>query len=199
MKSQREKIEQTISDHLAVVASLNDACGDVLETLVQRTEAALRAGGKICFFGNGGSAADAQHLATEFVVRYTRQRAPLASIAFTTDTSALTAGGNDFGFESIFARQVEALCRPDDVVVGISTSGSSANVEAGLSAAKKIGALTVLFTGKAGGAQAKAADQVDLILAAPSDVTARVQECHLLAGHILCDLVEETFAASSGK
>ncbi|NOY00942.1 MAG: SIS domain-containing protein [Verrucomicrobia bacterium] len=199
MKSQREKIEQTISDHLAVVASLNDACGDVLETLVQRTEAALRAGGKICFFGNGGSAADAQHLATEFVVRYTRQRAALASIAFTTDTSALTAGGNDFGFESIFARQVEALCRPDDVVVGISTSGSSANVEAGLAAASKIGALTVLFTGKAGGAQAKAADEVDLILAAPSDVTARVQECHLLAGHILCDLVEETFAASSGK
>ncbi len=197
MKSQREKIEQTISDHLAVVASLNDACGDVLETLVQRTEAALRAGGKICFFGNGGSAADAQHLATEFVVRYTRQRAALASIAFTTDTSALTAGGNDFGFESIFARQVEALCGPDDVVVGISTSGSSANVEAGLAAASKIGALTVLFTGKAGGAQAKAADEVDLILAAPSDVTARVQECHLLAGHILCDLVEETFAAGS--
>lgn len=195
MKNQRETIEQTISDHLNVVASLNDACGDVIETLVQRTEAALRAGGKICFFGNGGSAADAQHLATEFVVRYTRQRVALASIAFTTDTSALTAGGNDFGFESIFSRQVEGLCGPDDVVVGISTSGSSPNVTAGLEAAKKIGALTVLFTGRSGGKVAKAADQVDLILAAPSDVTARVQECHLLAGHILCDLVEETFAA----
>ncbi len=194
MKNQREKIEQTISDHLEVVASLSESCGDVLEVLVQRTEAALRAGGKICFFGNGGSAADAQHLATEFVVRYTRQRAALASIAFTTDTSALTAGGNDFGFESIFARQVEALCKADDVVVGISTSGSSSNVLAGLSAAKKIGALTVLFTGRTGGEAAKAADQVDLILAAPSEITARIQECHLLAGHILCDLVEETFA-----
>ena len=195
MKSQREKIEQTISNHLEVVASLNGVCGDVLEILVERTEAALRAGGKICFFGNGGSAADAQHLATEFVVRYTRERAALASIAFTTDTSALTAAGNDFGFESIFARQVEALCRPDDVVVGISTSGNSPNVEAGLAEAKKMGALTVLFTGKTGGEKAKAEDRVDLILAAPSDVTARVQECHLLAGHILCDLVEETFAS----
>jgi len=195
MKNQREQIEQTISDHLEAVTLLNDACGEVLETLVQRTEGALRAGGKICFFGNGGSAADAQHLATEFVVRYTRQRAALASIAFTTDASALTAGGNDFGFEAVFARQVEALCGPDDVVVGISTSGTSANVVAGLAAARKLGALTVLFTGKTGSEGARAEDQVDLILAAPSDVTARVQECHLLAGHILCDLVEEAFVA----
>lgn len=194
MDKQRGKIEQTISDHLEVVTSLNEACGEVLEVLVQRTEAALRAGGKICFFGNGGSAADAQHLATEFVVRYSRQRAALASIAFTTDTSALTAGGNDFGFESIFARQVEALCRPDDVVVGISTSGFSANVSAGLAAAKKLGALTVLFTGQPGGAAARVTGQVDLVLAVPSEVTARIQECHLLAGHILCDLVEEAFA-----
>ncbi len=194
MNSQHNKIEQTISEHLRVVEALNESCGDVLEVLVQRTEAALRAGGKICFFGNGGSAADAQHLATEFVVRYSRQRRALASIAFTTDTSALTAGGNDFGFESIFARQVEALCGPDDVVVGISTSGSSANVNAGLAAAGKIGALTVLFTGQPGGEAARAADQVDLVLAAPSAVTARIQECHLLAGHILCDLVEEAFA-----
>jgi D-sedoheptulose 7-phosphate isomerase len=194
MDKQREKIEQTIAEHLEVVSSLNEACGAVLEVLVQRTEAALRAGGKICFFGNGGSAADAQHLATEFVVRYTRQRAALAAIAFTTDTSALTAGGNDFGFESIFARQVEALCGSDDVVVGISTSGFSPNVSAGLAAAKKVGALAVLFTGQPGGEAARVTGQVDLILAAPSEVTARIQECHLLAGHILCDLVEEAFA-----
>jgi len=194
MDRQRKKIEQSISNHLEVVNSLDEACGDVLEVLVQRTEAALRAGGKICFFGNGGSAADAQHLATEFVVRYSRQRAALAAIAFTTDTSALTAGGNDFGFESIFARQVEALCGSDDVVVGISTSGFSANVSAGLAAAKKLGALTVLFTGQPGGEVARVAGQVDLVLAAPSEVTARIQECHLLAGHILCDLVEEAFA-----
>lgn len=195
MKNQREKIEQTISDHLEVVTLLDAACGEVLETLVQRTESALRAGGKICFFGNGGSAADAQHLATEFVVRYTRQRAAFAALAFTTDTSALTAAGNDFGFESIFARQVEGLCGPDDVVVGISTSGTSANVLAGLAAAKKIGALAVLFTGKSGGEYAKEHQVADLILAAPSEITARTQECHLLAGHILCDLVEETFVA----
>lgn len=194
MDKQREKIEQTIAEHLEVVSSLNKSCGDVLEVLVQRTVTALRAGGKICFFGNGGSAADAQHLATEFVVRYTRQRAALAAIAFTTDTSALTAGGNDFGFESVFARQVEALCGPDDVVVGISTSGFSANVSAGLAAAKKLGALTVLFTGRPGGEAARVTGQVDLVLAAPSEVTARIQECHLLAGHILCDLVEEAFA-----
>ena len=190
MKSQREKIEQTISDHLEVVTLLNDACGKVLETLVGRTEAALRAGGKICFFGNGGSAADAQHLATEFVVRYTRQRKALAAIAFTTDTSTLTATGNDFGFESIFARQVEGLCGPDDVVVGISTSGSSANVAAGLAAAKKIGTLTVLFTGKAGGEQAREDGLVDLVLAVPSDVTARIQECHIAICHALCGVVE---------
>ncbi len=194
MDTQRQRIAETISDHLEVVSSLNQACGEVLEVLVQRTEAALRAGGKICFFGNGGSAADAQHLATEFVVRYSRQRSALASIAFTTDTSILTAGGNDLGFETIFSRQVEALCGPDDVVVGISTSGSSANVLAGLAAAQKLGALSVLFTGRPGGAAAKAIGQVDLVLAAPSDDTARIQECHLLAGHILCDLVEEAFA-----
>ncbi len=194
MKSTQQKIEQTINEHLQVVSSLNEACGEVLAVLIQRTEAALRAGGKICFFGNGGSAADAQHLATEFVVRYSRQRSALASIAFTTDTSAITAGGNDFGFESIFSRQVEALCGPDDVVVGISTSGRSANVNAGLAAASKIGALTVLFTGQPGGAAARVTDQVDLVLAAPSAVTARIQECHLLVGHILCDLVEEAFA-----
>jgi len=196
MKSQREKIEQTISDHIEAVNLLDEACGDVLETLVERTEAALRAGGKICFFGNGGSAADAQHLATEFVVRYTRQRAALAAIAFTTDTSSLTAAGNDFGFESIFARQVEGLCGPDDVVVGMSTSGDSSNVVAGLTAAGKVGALTVLFTGKTGGERATVENKVDLVLAVPSDVTARIQECHLLAGHILCDLVEEAFAGS---
>lgn len=195
MKNQHEQIEQTINEHLEVVAALNESCGSVLEVLVQRTEAALRAGGKICFFGNGGSAADAQHLATEFVVRYSRQRAALAAIALTTDTSALTAAGNDFGFETIFSRQVEALCGPDDVVVGISTSGSSANVSAGLAAAKRIGSLTVLFTGRPGGEAARAADQVDLIFAAPSEVTARIQECHLLLGHILCDLVEEAFTS----
>ncbi|MCF6311524.1 MAG: SIS domain-containing protein [Verrucomicrobiales bacterium] len=197
MESTQQKIATTISEHLQVVNCLNEACGDVLAVLIERTEVALRAGGKICFFGNGGSASDAQHLATEFVVRYSRQRAALASIAFTTDTSALTAGGNDFGFESIFSRQVEALCGAKDVVVGISTSGTSPNVIAGLMAAKKLGALTVLFTGRPGGEAAQAAGQVDLVLAAPSEVTARIQECHLIAGHILCDLVEEAFAEQS--
>lgn len=183
-------IRQTIDEHLSVVAALREH-SDVIAALVDVCLKALNAGGKVCFFGNGGSAADAQHLATEFVVRYTRNRRPLAAIAFTTDTSILTAGANDFGFESVFARQVGALCQERDVVVGISTSGNSANVVAGLREARRIGACAVAFTGQEGG---ECAGLADIAFRAPSKVTARVQECHLLVGHIVCDLVEAAFA-----
>lgn len=184
-------ILQTIEDHLVAVTALREQTA-VIGQLVGACTRAIEGGGKVCFFGNGGSAADAQHFAAELVVRYTRNRRPLAAIAFTTDTSILTAGANDFGYEGVFARQVEALCDARDVVVGISTSGTSANVVAGLKAAKAAGAFVVAFTGRQGGA---CADLADLAFCAPSDITARVQECHLLVGHILCDLVEAAFAA----
>ncbi len=184
-------IAATLDDHLDVVAKLRAESMPLIADMAARLEAALRNGGKICFFGNGGSAADSQHLATEFVVRFTRQRAALASISFTTDTSSLTACANDFGFEQVFARQVEGLCSERDAVIGISTSGTSANVVRGLEAAKKIGALTIAFTAADGAECGKVAD---LTFCAPSRVTARAQECHLLVGHILCDLVEAAFA-----
>ncbi len=184
-------IEQTIADHAETVIRFRDECSGVIAEMGDRTIASLRAGGKICFFGNGGSAADAQHLATEFVVRYTRNRKGLAALAFTTDTSSLTACANDFGFEKVFARQVEALCGPEDVVVGISTSGNSGNVVAALEYAKAKGITSFAFTGQSGG---RCGELADLALQVPSDVTARTQECHLIAGHLICDMAEIAFA-----
>ncbi len=184
-------IRETLEDHAAVVARFQEQCSDVIAEMAARTVACLRAGGKICFFGNGGSAADSQHFSTEFTVRFTRNRRGLASLAFTTDTSALTACANDFGFEAVFARQIEALCRPGDLVVGISTSGSSANVVRALEFARSEGIGSFAFTGENGG---PCAEFADLTLAVPSPVTARVQECHLIAGHLLCDLAEIAFA-----
>ena len=184
-------IQDTFADHAATVARFQEQCSEVIAAMGEATVSSLRAGGKICFFGNGGSAADSQHLATEFVVRFTRNRRGLPSIAFTTDTSILTACANDFGFESVFARQVEALCRPGDIVVGISTSGNSANVVRGLAFARSEGIATFAFTGeKSGGC----GENADLLLSVPSPVTARVQECHLIAGHLICDLAELAFA-----
>jgi D-sedoheptulose 7-phosphate isomerase len=184
-------IRETFEDHLATVARFQDQCSAILSEMAARIVACLRDGGKICFFGNGGSAADSQHFATEFTGRFTRNRRGLPSLAFTTDTSALTACANDFGFDAVFARQVEALCRPGDVVVGISTSGNSANVVRGLEFAHSEGIGTFAFTGQNGG---RCAEFADLTLAVPSPVTARVQECHLIAGHVLCDLAELAFA-----
>jgi D-sedoheptulose 7-phosphate isomerase len=184
-------IQDTFADHAATVARFQEQCSEVIAAMGEATVSSLRAGGKICFFGNGGSAADSQHLATEFVVRFTRNRRGLPSIAFTTDTSILTACANDFGFESVFARQVEALCRPGDIVVGISTSGNSANVVRGLAFARSEGIATFAFTGeKSGGC----GENADFLLSVPSPVTARVQECHLIAGHLICDLAELAFA-----
>lgn len=191
MNDSASVISATLDEHLNVVTKLRAEAMPLIADMAAKLEAVLRNGGKICFFGNGGSAADSQHLATEFVVRFSRERAALASIAFTTDTSALTAAGNDFGFEWVFARQVEGLCSERDAVIGISTSGTSPNVVAGLDAAKKIGALTIAFTAADGAACGEIAD---LTFCAPSKVTARAQECHLLVGHILCDLVEAAFA-----
>ena len=151
-------------------------------------EHSLRSGGKLLLFGNGGSAADCQHIAAELTIRYKTDRAPIAAIALTTDTSALTACGNDLGFDAIFARQVEALARPGDVVIGISTSGNSANVLAGLSAARARDARTI---GLAGGTGGKMVSLCDVLVTVPSAVTARIQELHILIGHMWCKALEQ--------
>ncbi len=149
---------------------------------------AFRDGHKVLWFGNGGSAADAQHLAAEFSGRFLRERPGLASEALTTNTSAVTAIGNDFGYDLVFSRMVEALARPGDVVVGITTSGKSPNVVNGLETAKKLGAKTVAFSGNGGG---RVAEIADMALVGPDGYSAIVQEVHITLGHIICDLVEQ--------
>ncbi len=155
--------------------------------LVSACVKSIRAGGKLMLFGNGGSAADAQHLATELTVRYKSDRAAIAAVALTTDTSALTAAGNDLGFDRVFARQIEALGRPDDVAIAISTSGKSPNVIAALRQAKAMKLVTAALGGKGGGDLAGLADH---LLVVPSDTTARIQEMHITLGQMLCGALE---------
>jgi D-sedoheptulose 7-phosphate isomerase len=153
---------------------------------------AFRAGKKVLWFGNGGSAADAQHLAAEFSGRFLRERRGYPSEALSTNTSAVTAIGNDFGYENIFKRQIEAFVQPGDVVVGITTSGGSPNVVNALQLAHEMGAVTIAFTGNGGG---KVAEIADLSLVGPSGYSAIVQEVHITMGHIVCDLVEQALIA----
>jgi D-sedoheptulose 7-phosphate isomerase len=186
-----------IAEHLEVVRQL-EAQLTVLQAIALAMTATLRAGGKILWCGNGGSAGDSQHLASEIVGRFRRERRGLASVALTTDTSLLTSVANDYGFEAIFSRQVEALGNPGDVLVGISTSGNSRNVIAALETAHTQGLITVAFTGAGGDKLAALADH---LFAVPSRDTARIQEAHILAGHMLCDWIEldwvQTHAAST--
>ena len=156
--------------------------------IVAAIAGAFRTGNKVLWFGNGGSAADAQHLAAELSGRFLRERGGLPSEALTVNTSAITAIANDFGYEHVFARMVEALARRGDVVVGITTSGTSKNIVRGLEAAKKQGATTIAFTGNGGGTVAEIAD---LSLIGPDGYSAIVQEVHITMGHIICDLVEQ--------
>ncbi len=149
---------------------------------------AFRAGNKVLWFGNGGSAADAQHLAAEFSGRFLRERGGLPSEALTVNTSAVTAIANDFGYEMLFSRMVEALAKPGDVVVGITTSGTSKNVVRGLQRAHEVGATTVAFSGNGGGPVCEIADYA---LVGPDGYSAIVQEVHITMGHIICDLVEQ--------
>lgn len=157
---------------------------------------ALRAGHKILLFGNGGSAADAQHIAAEFVGRFQRERDPLPALALTVNTSALTAIANDYEYENVFARQVLALGSRGDVAVGISTSGKSPNVLKGLSAAKTCGLTTVGLTGKKGGPMA---ESTQYCLCVPSEVTARIQEAHILIAHILCEIVDAELGSGAPR
>jgi D-sedoheptulose 7-phosphate isomerase len=175
------------AEHHDVARQTEAALGQAFAGLVGACVASLRGGGKLMFFGNGGSAADAQHLATELTVRYKADRAAIAAIALTTDTSALTAAGNDLGFERVFARQIEALGRPGDVAIAISTSGTSPNVIAALDQAKAMELVTAALAGKGGGGLKGLAAH---LLVVPSDTTARIQEMHITLGQMLCGAIE---------
>jgi D-sedoheptulose 7-phosphate isomerase len=166
-----------------------DRCAEAVAEAAARCSTALRAGGKLLFCGNGGSAADSQHLAAEFVsaLSHDRPRPALAALALTTDTSFLTANANDFGFEQVFGRQVEALGRPGDVLIALSTSGNSPNIVHALHVARTRGLVTVLFTGESGG---KALPLADVAVRVPSGDTQHIQEAHIALGHCLCAVVE---------
>lgn len=188
---------ERISDARAGFEALAELAGSAAHGLAAgtadmafRVEGTLRAGGKVLFCGNGGSAAEAQHLAAEYVVRFSRERAPLAALALTTDASVLTAAANDHAFEAVFERQVRALARTGDLLVLLSTSGESENLIRAARAARDGGLATVALLAKGGG---RLAGMVDLALVVPTDVTARAQEIHLAVGHVVCDLVERAF------
>ncbi|MHC4958247.1 MAG: SIS domain-containing protein [Planctomycetota bacterium] len=177
------------ADHSEVLAQTREAVREPFGRLADACAVALAAGHKILLFGNGGSAADAQHIATELTVRYRKNRRALAAVALTTDTSALTAIGNDFGFDDLFARQVEALGSAGDVAIGISTSGNSENVIRGLQAAQRAG---LVVAGLGGGDGGRMNGLADPFLVVPSPVTARIQEMHILCGHMLCGALEDS-------
>ena len=184
-----------VRDHLNALSELvgvvTESMSDDIERMAEETVDVLRQGGRIFFCGNGGSAADAQHLAAEYVVRFRREREALPALAFTTDTSVLTAGGNDYGFDTIFARQVEAFARSGDLLFLHSTSGESENLLRAAEVARELGVRTVALLAKGGG---RLKDAVDRALVVPTSSTARAQELHLTIGHIVCDLVDRAFA-----
>ena len=183
-------IQKVIEDHEAVVHELKKNCIPDIEEIAKVCCQAIKKENKILFCGNGGSAADSQHLAAEFVGRFLKERKGLPAIALTTDTSILTAIGNDYGYADVFRRQVEALAKPGDVLVGISTSGNSMNVVNAFEQAKKQNVTLVAFTGAK---DSKMSTLADITLKVPSTFTAHIQECHIMVGHILCTAVDEMY------
>lgn len=190
-----DRIRAMFEDSAAVKVRFGRENATRIAGVARRMAQVLHNGGKILFCGNGGSAADAQHLAAEFVNRFQRDRRALAAIALTTDTSVLTSIGNDSGFDRIFSRQVEALARPGDLLVAISTSGNSANVLRAVEAAQALGVATIGLCGGAGGALATAADEAFVV---PSPETPRIQEAHITLGHAWCALAEDLLAGGAG-
>lgn len=180
-------VSEIIDCHLGVISSLKSVIKQIND-ISEKIQSSFEENKKIYLFGNGGSAADAQHIAAELVGRFQKERKGLPAIALTTDTSILTAVGNDYGYEHIFSRQVEALALPGDIVIGISTSGNSASVVEAIKKAKEIGAYTVGLTGGSGG---WLKELCDMSIVVPSSNTARIQEAHILIGHILCELIEQ--------
>ena len=180
-------IKQELNEHLATLDTTMQLIGSSLEIAANICIDSLKQGGKILIFGNGGSAADAQHIAAELVGRFKLERKGLSAIALSTNTSSLTAIANDYGYEHVFERQIESLANPEDVAVGISTSGNSINVINALKLAKNIGCKSIGLSGKSGGDMNKICD-VNLVI--PAKDTARIQEMHILIGHIICHLIE---------
>jgi len=189
--SQTASFLAALARHRAVFATVEHYAAQS-QQLLDAVLTCLKAGGKVVWMGNGGSAADSQHLAAEFMVRYKAERGPLASIALTTDTSILTAHANDYHFDTVFARQVQGLVRPQDVVIGLTTSGKSPNINLALQAANEIGAFTVALTGRDGGL---VKDIAQLPIIVNFDETARIQEVHMFIGHWLCEALDLELSA----
>jgi D-sedoheptulose 7-phosphate isomerase len=179
-----------IEMHEDVVRKFKKECVGDLKEIAELCAGCLNSGHKILLCGNGGSAADSQHIAAEFVGRFIKERKSLPAIALTTDTSILTAVGNDYGYEEVFRRQVESLGNPGDILVGISTSGNSKNIIKAFREAKQKGMKVVAFTGEKSSEAEKLAD---ITLKVPSTMTARIQECHIMAGHIICNFVDQQY------
>ena len=197
MKSKQNIISDYIEQSIQTKKTVSISRTEVIVQIADEIISAYRKGNKILWFGNGGSAADAQHLACELVSRFCIDRKALASIALTTNTSELTAIANDYDFDQVFARQVEALVNSGDVVIGITTSGNSPNVIEGINEAKRLGAITVGFTGATGG---KLKGVVDILLTVPSEETPHIQEAHITVGHLVCYIVEnELFGDENEK
>jgi D-sedoheptulose 7-phosphate isomerase len=192
MVSSAEEIRRQLEESARVKRSFSDELVARIGEFAEKSAAALRDGGKIVFFGNGGSAADALHLAAELVVRLRTDRRGLAALALTTNPSVLTAAGNDYGFEHVFSRQIESLVTPQDILVALSTSGASPNIVRAVHAGRTRGAYLVAFTGETGGALA---GEVDLLLNVPSQDPQRIQEAHITMGHIACSLIEQMATA----
>jgi D-sedoheptulose 7-phosphate isomerase len=188
MSSYTEDIRRQLAESAQLKQSFSTQLIERIAEFAERSATALRAGGKIVFFGNGGSAADAQHLAAELVVRLSTNRPGLAALSLTTNPSVLTAAGNDYGFDRIFSRQIESIVAPQDVLVALSTSGTSPNILQGVQAGRARGAFLVALTGETGGALAS---KVDLLLNVPSSDPQRIQEAHITIGHIACSLIEK--------
>lgn len=186
-----ERVSEALRDLAELATTVADEGAGEVAAVASRVAGTLRAGGRIFYCGNGGSAADAQHLAAEYVVRFRRERRPLPALALTTDTSVLTAGANDYGFEHVFERQIRALGRPGDLLFLHSTSGESENLLVAADAARESGVATVALLAKGGG---RLRERVDVALVLPTDVGPRAQEVQLAVGHAICDLVEEELA-----
>ena len=183
-------IKEKIQQHENAVSLIKNNYITEIEKVAMICKNALETNHKILICGNGGSAADSQHIAAEFVGRFVKERKGLPAIALTTDTSALTAIGNDYGYDEVFRRQVEALGRAEDVIIGISTSGNSLNVVKAFEEARKQDMKIIALTGEN---ESKMSELADVTLRVPSPVTARVQECHIMIGHLICDFVDEDY------
>jgi D-sedoheptulose 7-phosphate isomerase len=188
MASRIEEIRRELQESARIKQAFSDELVGRIAQFSEKSAACLLAGGKLVFFGNGGSAADAQHLAAELVVRLGMERRGLAALALTTNTSVLTAAGNDYGFEQIFSRQIESLVSSNDVLIALSTSGNSRNILCGVEMGRKRGAFIVSLTGEAGGA---VAGKADLLLNVASRNPQRIQEAHITIGHIACSIIEQ--------